>query len=230
MPSSAATAVSAAAPSANRILLPKAQMILSCVLRIHKQLGYYVGYTLVVRTLSGSREQRVQSLSLDKLSTYGLLRQYSRAKIRTFIDELVRQGYLQIQSAHQTLEPTERSRAVLFENAQVTMFVRFEIAPQRSTPISPHRKWERVSPALLLALKSERARIAQEEHSALYCFFQRCADSDGRAGPTAQRNFFLSAAWARKRPPVMEPPFFPSLHLMRKRSRNRHEKRIVSAI
>ena len=40
----------------------QAQMILSCVLRIHKQLGYYVGYTLVVRTLSGSREQRVQSL------------------------------------------------------------------------------------------------------------------------------------------------------------------------
>ena len=72
----------------------QAQMILSCVLRIHKQLGYYVGYTLVVRTLSGSREQRVQSLSLDKLSTYGLLRQYSRAQIRTFIDELVRQGHL----------------------------------------------------------------------------------------------------------------------------------------
>ena len=149
----------------------QAQMILSCVLRIHKQLGYYVGYTLVVRTLSGSREQRVQSLSLDKLSTYGLLRQYSRAQIRTFIDELVRQGYLQIQSAHQTLEPTERSRAVLFENARVTMFVRFEIAPQRSTPISPAPEMGEVSPALLLALKSERARIAQEEHIPPYIVF-----------------------------------------------------------
>lgn len=149
----------------------QAQMILSCVLRIHKQLGYYVGYTLVVRTLSGSREQRVQNLSLDKLSTYGLLRQYSRAQIRTFIDELVRQGYLQIQSAHQTLEPTERSRAVLFENARVTMFVRFEIAPQRSTPISLAPEMGEVSPALLLALKSERARIAQEEHIPPYIVF-----------------------------------------------------------
>ena len=50
-----------------------AQMILSCVHRVKGRLGYYVGKTLLVQVLRGSRNQRVADLGLDQLSTYGLL-------------------------------------------------------------------------------------------------------------------------------------------------------------
>ena len=52
-----------------------AQMALSCVRRVREHLGYYVGKTLIVQTLRGSRDRRVLQLGLDTLSTYGLMRQ-----------------------------------------------------------------------------------------------------------------------------------------------------------
>ena len=61
--------------------------------------------------------------------------------------------------------------STFLKTRRVTMFVRFEIAPQRSTPISPAPEMGEVSPALLLALKSERARIAQDSTFRLILFF-----------------------------------------------------------
>ena len=52
----------------------EAQMALSCVYRIKQQLGYWLGRTLVVQVLRGSSEQRLRSLVLDRLSSFGLLR------------------------------------------------------------------------------------------------------------------------------------------------------------
>ena len=52
----------------------QAQMILSCVKRVQGKLGYYVGADLLSKVLRGSRSQRVLTLGLDGLTTYGLLR------------------------------------------------------------------------------------------------------------------------------------------------------------
>ena len=55
-----------------------AQMVLSCVYRVHEKLGYFVGRTLIVRVLRGSRDARVLELGLDKLSTYNLMQDKAR--------------------------------------------------------------------------------------------------------------------------------------------------------
>ena len=57
-----------------------AQMILSCVVRVRETLGYYVGKTLIVQTLCGSRDRRLLQLGLDRLSTYGLMQKLFRGK------------------------------------------------------------------------------------------------------------------------------------------------------
>ena len=57
-----------------------AQMMLSCVVRVRETLGYYVGKTLIVQTLRGSRDRRLLQLGLDRLSTYGLMRETLRGK------------------------------------------------------------------------------------------------------------------------------------------------------
>ena len=58
----------------------QAQMILSCVKRVQGKLGYYVGADLLSKVLRGSRSQRVLTLGLDGLTTYGLLRDTSGAR------------------------------------------------------------------------------------------------------------------------------------------------------
>ena len=83
-----------------------AQMALSCVRRVREHLGYYVGKTLIVQTLRGSRDRRVLQLGLDTLSTYGLMRQLSVEKVRGYLDFLEAEGYLQTNPDHFTLEPT----------------------------------------------------------------------------------------------------------------------------
>lgn len=100
-------------------------MILSCITRVRQHLGYSVGMTLIVRTLHGSREARVLELGLDRLSTYGLMKEYSRDQIRSFIGALEHQGYLSVHPEYATLELTEGARTVLFGGQHVEMMVRF---------------------------------------------------------------------------------------------------------
>ena len=57
----------------------RAQMIISCVIRIRRKLGYYVGRTLLVGCLRGSSDARVLSMGLDKLSTYALMRPLTKS-------------------------------------------------------------------------------------------------------------------------------------------------------
>ena len=79
-----------------------------------EKLGYHVGVTLVIKTLRGSKDQRIQQLGLDQLSTYGLMREMSQGQIRTRIDILMLEGLLRVNPLHSTLEPAGDASAVLF--------------------------------------------------------------------------------------------------------------------
>ena len=70
----------------------ESQMILSCVKRIRDKLGYDVGINLLGNVLRGSKSKRVLELSLDTLSTYGLLKEKSRSDIHAMIDHLEADG------------------------------------------------------------------------------------------------------------------------------------------
>ena len=85
-----------------------AQMILSCVMRIRERLGYYVGKTLVIQVLRGSRDQRLLSLGLASLSTYGLMDKTSPSVIERYIEYLESAGYLEVDQRYSTLRPTKK--------------------------------------------------------------------------------------------------------------------------
>ena len=98
----------------------QAQMILSCIQRIHGKLGYYVGVTLVTQVLRGSRAGRVRELGLEDLSTYGLLKGTPAGRLRRWVEALEGAGYVYLEPQYQTLRPTPRAKDVLFRGAQVT--------------------------------------------------------------------------------------------------------------
>ena len=157
-----------------------AQMILSCVRRVREQLGYYVGKTLIIQTLRGSRDQRLLQLGLDRLSTYGLMKKQSAAQVRSWLDFLEADGYLRTNAGHFTLEPTAASSAVLFGGEKVSMPVRTDRRAE-SADREPRRKPAAVSAEaedLFAALKAERMRIAQEEGVPAYIVFSNAALAD----------------------------------------------------
>ena len=185
---------------ATRDITTQAQMILSCVKRVRDHLGYSVGVTLIVQVLHGSREQRLLSLGLDRLSTYGLMREHTSAQIRTCIEELIAQGYLHIRPEHQTLEPTPRAAAVLFHGEQVSLSQRYQIAPQETKQRPKSTAPDQVDAALLNALKALRSRLAQEAHIPAYLVFSNAALSDMAAKqPHTMEEFLEVSGVGRKK-------------------------------
>lgn len=158
-----------------------AQMILSCVLRVKEYLGYYVGKTLIIQTLRGSKDQRILELGLNTLSTYGLMNKLSSEQVRTFIDFLELEEYLQTNSLHSTLEPTKSASAVLFGGKKVSMPVRIDHSSNSLE--KGHRKKALTSVSgesedLFSALKAVRTQIAQEENVPAYVVFSNATLTD----------------------------------------------------
>lgn len=150
-----------------------AQMILSCIQQIYRKLGYYIGTTLVVRTLHGSAEKRVMALNLNELPAYGLMSNTPRSDIRAMMEALESQGYLQMNSEHGSVYPTEKAREILFEQGSVHM--------RTSKTVEPVKKDTRAlqpNSDLLMVLKNLRLRLAKEEKVPAYIIFSNATLED----------------------------------------------------
>jgi len=69
-----------------------AQKALSCVGRMRGRFGV----ALVAKVLKGSGEKRIRELGLDRLSTYGLFRDWAEKDIADWLYWLVSEGYLKV--------------------------------------------------------------------------------------------------------------------------------------
>ena len=168
-----------------------AQMILSCVIRVHDCLGYYVGRTLLTQVLRGSRDQRILALGLEKLSTYALMGKLSGETVYAYIDRLCEEGYLRTEPAHTTLEPTERAGEVLFRGATVSMQLRVDRQRERTDERTDKKRPAELShedEGLFSVLRAVRADIAREEGVPAYIVFSNATliDMAQRAPRTMQ--------------------------------------------
>ena len=170
-----------------------AQMILSCLLRVQRKLGYYVGGNLIQQVLRGSRNQRVTSLGLDKLSTYGLMKDKDRRLIQDYIDCLKEKGYLYLEPAYETLRPGPQADQVLFHGEKVIMEVQIIDDPPMKEA-RPAREERRRHPSregggmaapaapeengLLAALREKRTQLAQAAQVPAYLVFSNATLAD----------------------------------------------------
>ena len=157
----------------------QAQMILSCIKRVRDRLGYYVGAALIVQVLRGGHSQRIKELGLDQLSTYGLMREETRERVRAYLDCLEAAECVYTETEHGTLRPGPRANTVLFHGERVHMLSRVE----RQTEAPVRQKAERVPAAppdqsLLAALRAERTRLARQEGVPPYIIFSNAALAD----------------------------------------------------
>lgn len=71
-------------------ILTDSKKILSCIHRMHERYGVQ----MLIDTLRGSKNQKIQSLHLDQLSTYGIMKETPQSRIREIISYLVLNGYI----------------------------------------------------------------------------------------------------------------------------------------
>ena len=167
-----------------------AQMILSCVVRVREKLGYYVGKTLIVQVLRGSRDQRVRDLGLDKLSTFGLMAQLSAGRVRELMEYLELEGFLRINPAHSTLDPAGKARSLLFEGERLSMPLRKDRVREKKPASQGTALSEAGEERLLAALRTLRARLAQAEGVPAYIVFSNAALADmARRAPRTMEAF-----------------------------------------
>ena len=173
----------------------QAQMILSCIKRVRDRLGYYVGAALIVQVLRGGHSHRIKELGLDQLSTYGLMREETRERVRAYLDCLEAAECVYTETEHGTLRPGPRASAVLFHGEQVHMLSRVE----RQTETPARQKAERVPDAppdqsLLAALRAERTRLARQEGVPPYIIFSNAALADMAARAPRTPEEFLEVS------------------------------------
>ncbi len=148
-----------------------AQMLLSCVYRIYEKLGYFVGKTMVLRVLRGSRDKRVLDLGLDQISTYNLMHE-RRQELNALCDFLESEGYLHVNPEHSALEPGEKARDVLFRGRQLLMPVLDTPEPAPKVSRKDAKKQTASLPSgaddLFGVLRETRMKIAQRENVPAY--------------------------------------------------------------
>ena len=149
----------------------EAQMILSCVKRIQTKLGYSVGPALVVRTLRGSGDKRIQELCLDSLSTYGLMKPVPRDRVNAYLEALERAGYLHTEPAYRTLRLTGEADRVLYDGQAVSMEVKREADKKQTEHVPSKAGSAQPDAAVFEALRALRRELADREGVAAYMVF-----------------------------------------------------------
>ena len=184
----------------SRDITREAQMILSCVKRIHDRLGYDVGITLIIRTLQGSRDKRVLEKGLQELSTYGLMKSTGSSEIRMIADHLEMDGYLLTDQENQTVQLTPAAGQVLYHGKQVQILTRKE--PEEKLPAATTEISGQAA-ELLDALKELRNKLAKEAGIPPYVIFSNATLADmAKKQPKTMREFRkvsgvgeIKAAW-----------------------------------
>ncbi|MFZ5643701.1 MAG: DNA helicase RecQ [Bacillota bacterium] len=101
----------------------EAQKIFSCIWRMQERYGI----NLVADVLKGSRNKKVQQLGFQRLSTYGLLSNYTAVEIKDIINILIAEGYILVtEGEYPVLKLLEKAHPVLKGQGLVYRKVRRE--------------------------------------------------------------------------------------------------------
>jgi ATP-dependent DNA helicase RecQ len=139
-----------------------AQKILSCVYRVEQRFGS--GY--IIDVLTGSTDQKIIRNGHNHLSTYGIVNDFSKNQLRTFIQELSHLGYLeQTQDQYPVLRLTKKSTKVLKQKQQVMLYL---------PAVRKEKKLKKdygENPELFEKLRILRKKLADEQNVPPYIIF-----------------------------------------------------------
>jgi len=147
----------------------ESQKILSCIYRVKERYGV----ALIIQVLRGSRNKRVLEFDLDKVSTHGLMKEYSENTIREIIMTLISMGYILVTAdKFPVLKLSEKSREVL--NGSEKVYHKKHLLEIRSSIKGKSSKTDEefdYNQDLFLQLKELRYFISQDKVMAPFMIF-----------------------------------------------------------
>jgi ATP-dependent DNA helicase RecQ len=145
-----------------------AKKIISCVGRVEQRFG--VGH--VVSVLRGENIEAVRSRGHDKLSTYGLLKDYGKNEVRDWVYQLVKQQVLvQTSDEFPILQLNEASWKVVRDEQAVKLLRRHKSDAPAKRSKADVNSWEGVDRNLFDALRNQRREYAEERGVPPYVIF-----------------------------------------------------------
>jgi len=172
-----------------------AQKILSCVSRINR-MGRQYGFGVISKILQGKADDYLNTRGLDKLPTFGAMREDSADFIRNVFDMLKKREYISLtDDNYQTVSVTDKASDILTGGAKA--FIKVKPA---EPPGGVHRdkggrtresgKQYEVNPKLWEKLKEIRRRIADESRMPAFVVFSDASLLDMcRKHPLTDREF-----------------------------------------
>ncbi|WP_296458624.1 DNA helicase RecQ [Rubinisphaera sp.] len=141
-----------------------AQKILSCVVRVDQRFGA----DYVANVLIGSRDQRIFDNAHHELTTYNLLKGFTKSTIRGWIDQLIDQECLIRDEEHQTLKLTPRAKQVFHSEYEPRLL---QATKKASTTRPEKPELQPDDQFLFEELRAERREIASEKGIAPFIVF-----------------------------------------------------------
>ena len=148
------------------------QKILSCIKRMNERFGS----SMVVDVLRGSKGSRILSLGFDNLSTYGIMKDYSKDTLRDLISYLITEGYIKsIGDKYPVLMLTPMSNDVLFNGAKVSTKLKLKLNKSESKPLVTKSKESTIETTvdenLFTLLNDLRMKVANNSNVAPFIIF-----------------------------------------------------------
>lgn len=133
------------------------QKILSCIYRMKQTYGT----GLITDVLRGKKNQRIQQLRLNDLSTYGIMSEYTDGDIKDMISIMLSEGYLRLGGdQYPVIQFTNRTNELL--KAKVTLSIRKQLKEEPEHKSKAVENIKNYDEQLFEQLRSIRTEIAQK--------------------------------------------------------------------
>lgn len=134
----------------------EAQKIFSCVKRMRE--GF--GSTLVAEVLKGSKTKKITHFGFERLSTYGIMKEYTLKEIKDMINVLIAEGYLNVtEGEFPVLKVTSKAMPVLKGEVVVRQKIQTKQEPVKEDE------------SLFNLLRALRKKISERENVPPYIVF-----------------------------------------------------------
>ena len=171
-----------------------AQKIISCMIRS----GQRYGKKMIIDILRGSKNEKLLRLGLDKLTTYGIMKDSSERVIRSIIMCLEEQGYvISTTGEYPVLKALPGCRGILSGKEKFEIRIAKEKIPAKK---KQDRSDADIDASLLDKLRTLRRELADKANMPAYIIFSNAALSDMcRKCPTTPQEFLAVSGVGNKK-------------------------------